>query len=346
MAEAAAPADARRSRFWLYTPFVLLALVAAAWSIAWMAIRDRTSEGIDAWIAAEVQNGRRWTCGNRTIAGYPFRVEVTCTSLALRQSDVTASLGRVHAVAQVYQPRHAIIQIDGPLRLDQGAVTLEGRWRLFEASIRGSAKGLQRASLVAEAPAFQLAGPGIADLAVSSDRFEAHLRPSPTAREAGTYDAAISALQAKVPLLDALLGGTEPANVQVDVTATRMQGFRGRPLVEEIERWRQAEGRLAVRLLSLSKGPRRLEAKGELRLDELHRPAGELAVSAAGVDELIGNLSGNRLGGNLLGSLLGEGARPPSGAPNLMPLPPLRLDNGRLAVGPFAIPNLRLPALY
>jgi hypothetical protein len=71
-----------------------------------------------------------------------------------------------------------------------------------------------------------------------------------------------------------------------------------------------------------------------------------LAVSAAGVDELMGNLSGNRLGGNLLGSLLGEGARPPSGAPNLMPLPPLRLDNGRLAVGPFAIPNLRLPALY
>jgi hypothetical protein len=61
----------------------------------------------------------------------------------------------------------------------------------------------------------------------------------------------------------------------------------------------------------------------------------------------MGNLSGNRLGGNLLDSLLAEGARAPSAtARKLMPLPPLRLDNGRLAVGPFAIPNVRLPALY
>jgi hypothetical protein len=347
MAEAAAPADARRSRFWLYTPFVLLGLVAAAWSVAWMVIRDRTTEGLDAWFAAEAKNGRRWTCGDRSLAGYPFRVEVTCGSLALRQRDVTASLGRVHAVAQVYQPRHVIIQVDGPLRLAQGAVTVDGGWRRLEASIRGAATRLQRASLVAEAPAFRVAGPGIADVAVSSQRFEAHLRPSPTAREEGAYDAAISASQAKVPLLDAALGGAEPADVQLDVTATKMQGFRGRPMVEEIERWRQAEGRLGVMLLSVSKGSRRLEAKGELRLDELHRPAGQLAVAAAGIEELMGHLSGNRVGGNLLGSLLGEGARQPSAAArNLMPLPPLRLDNGRLAVGPFALPNLHLPALY
>src|SRR5918993_2631662 len=160
MAEAAAPADARRSRLWLYTPFVLLALVAIAWSVAWMVIRDRTSEGLDAWIAAEARNGRRWTCADRTVAGYPFRIEVTCATVALRQSDATASLGRVHAVAQVYQPRHVISRIEGPLRLTRGAVALEGGWRLLETSIRGSAGGLQRASLVAEAPAFQVTGPG------------------------------------------------------------------------------------------------------------------------------------------------------------------------------------------
>ena len=72
-----------------------------------------------------------------------------------------------------------------------------------------------------------------------------------------------------------------------------------------------------------------------------------MTVSAAGLEELIGHLSGHRLGGNLLGSLLAEGPRAPSAAaPKLMPLPPLRLDGGRLAVGPFAVPNVRLPALY
>jgi hypothetical protein len=185
------------------------------------------------------------------------------------------------------------------------------------------------------------------DLAFSSQRLEAHLRPSPTGGQEGAYDAALTALEAKVPALDALLGGAEPSNVQLDVTATHAQGFRGRLIPDELDRWREAEGRLKVMLLSLAKGPRRVEAKGELRLDEMHRPAGELALSAAGLESLIGAVAGISAGGNLLGGRLGQGSRTPS-APSAPPasLPPLRLDNGRLAFGPFLVPNVRLPALY
>jgi hypothetical protein len=156
----------------------------------------------------------------------------------------------------------------------------------------------------------------------------------------------LNALQARIPALDALLGGAEPANLQLDVTATRAHGVRGRPIAEEVERWREADGRLKVLLLSLAKGPRRLEARGELRLDEMRRPAGELAVAAAGIEGLIGAATGSRLGGSLFGGP--SGPAPPS-APagqNLVPLPPLRLENGRLALGPFVLPNVRLPPLY
>ena len=347
MADAASRTDAPRSRFWLYAPFALLALVAVAWSVAWVAIRDRTSEGLDAWLADERQAGRQWTCQDRTVGGYPFRIQVTCAALALQGGPVTASLGRVTSLAQVYQPRHVITEIAGPLRASDGQISVEGTWQLLETSIRGSGNGFQRASLLAEGPRLRVTGAGPNDLEFASQRFEAHLRPSPAGPQESAYDAAVTALAAKVPALDALLGGPEPADLQIDVTATQAQGFRGRPVFDELERWREAEGRLKVMLLSLAKGPRRVEARGELHLDDLHRPAGELVVSAAGLEGLFGMLAGIRGGGTLSGGSLAQGARPPAPkAAELMPLPPLRLDNGRVAVGPFTVPNVRLPALY
>ena len=116
MDEAAPAGTARYSRFWLYTPFVLLLLIAVAWSAAWFVIRSRASEAVDAWFATEARAGRQWTCQDRSIGGYPFRIELICNSLSLKQGAVTASLGRVESVAQVYQPRFIITEIEGPLQ--------------------------------------------------------------------------------------------------------------------------------------------------------------------------------------------------------------------------------------
>jgi hypothetical protein len=48
--------------------------------------------------------------------------------------------------------------------------------------------------------------------------------------------------------------------------------------------------------------------------------------------------------------LLGQGPRAATGdgkdRPQLANLPPLRLENGLLAMGPFVIPNVRLQPLY
>jgi predicted lipid-binding transport protein (Tim44 family) len=102
-------------------------------------------------------------------------------------------------------------------------------------------------------------------------------------------------------------------------------------------------------MLAATKGARQIEAKGSLRIDEQHRPAGQLNLSAAGLDGLLGNLTGGRLGGNLLGMLLGQGRTAPAqpnAKPQLASLPPLRLENGFLAMGPFVIPNVKLQPLY
>ncbi len=349
MDEAVPAGTARYSRFWLYTPFVLLLLIAVGWSAAWFVIRNRASEAVDAWFATEARAGRQWTCQDRTIAGYPFRIELICNSLSLKQGAVTASLGRVESVAQVYQPRFIITEIEGPLKVTDGQVTVQGSWDLLQTSFHAEQNGFRRLSLVAEAPRVTVAGLAPGEIATSGQHLELHVRPNPSRSAEKAYDAALSIRQTAIPVLDALVGGSERTDIDSDLTVTQAEGFRGRPIAEELERWRSAGGKLDVLMLSLAKGSRRAEAKGELRLDEMHRPAGQLTLAAAGLDGLLDNVMGRR-NGALLSALLGQGGAAPgqqaNGRPALSPLPPVRLENGRLAFGPFVIPNITLPAIY
>jgi hypothetical protein len=337
MEEAVPAGNVRRSRFWLYTPFVLLLLAAVAWSVAWFVIRNRAGEALDGWLQAEARGGRQWTCQDRRIGGYPFRIEIVCNALSLKQGAVTAAFGRVEAVAQIYQPRRVVAEIDGPLRATDGRVTVQGQWDLLQASVHLAPGGLQRASVAARAPRLTLAGLTPTEIATSGQSLELHLRPNPSRVAERAYDAAFSIRQARVPALDNLVGGAELTDLDGDVTFTQAEGFRGRPAAVELERWRTAGGQLDVLMLAIAKGSRRMEAKGNLRLDE-----------AAGLDGLLGNVTGNRTGGALLGALLGQGPRAPAdGAKSqLTPLPPLRLQGGFLSLGPFVIPNIRLQPLY
>lgn len=350
MDQAAPTGNVRRSRFWLYTPFVLLLLLAIAWSVAWFVIRGRTAEALDGWIAAEGRKGREWTCGDRTIVGYPFRIEIVCNSLDLKRGAVSASFGRTEAVAQVYQPRRVIVEVAGPLRVSDGTVTVNGRWDLLQASINTSQSGLQRLSLAANAPQVTVTGLGGGEIAGSGKHLELHVRPNPSRRAELAGDVAASVTEARIPILDTLVGGPEATNLNADVTVTQADGFKGGTIAEELELWRNAGGKLDVLMLSATKGARQIETKGELRLDDQHRPAGQLTIAAAGLDGLLGSLTGGRVGGNLLGMLLGQGPRSNAAQPNAKPqlatLPPLRLENGFLAVGPFVIPNVRLQPLY
>jgi len=348
----------RQSRFWLYAPFVLLALLAIGWSAAWFMIRNGAERAVETWLAAEADDGRRWTCADRRIAGYPFRLELTCSSLRFQSGPVTGSAGPVQAVAQIYQPRHIITTVQGPLRFTDGRATVDANWRLLETSIRASRDGLRRASFFVEAPEVKVSGTLPEPVTMTATNVDVHLRPNPNRGASdGAVDLAARIGGMRLPALDAAIGGAEAADLQTDLTVTEAQGFATGVGVPETERWREAGGQVEVLLLSLAKGDRRLEARGNLRLDEERRPQGQLALAGRGLDGLIANLTGNQRAGGLIGALLGQvqarqPAQPapqagaPAATPGLGPLPPLRVDGGRLFLGPFAIPNVRIPPLY
>lgn len=357
MAEAIEIQPARRSRFWLFAPFVLLGVIAVGWSAAWFFIRQRTNAGVDDWLAREAAVGRQWTCTDRSVGGYPFRIEVSCGALSLRRGETSASFGSLRTIAQVYRPRHVIAEVGGPLRVSDGTgAAVESEWRLLQASVQGVPDSFQRASLVVEEPKVRLTGLTPAAFDAGARHLEAHVRPDPARfNTEGAYDVALSADKAAIPAVNAFMGGDEPADISLDTTVTQARGATGR-LMDDIERWREAGGVVQVERLAVAKGERHLQAKGTLRLDDQRRPAGQIEVAAAGLEDLIATLVGGARGagvGMVIGALSGQPAKPrtpqsapPGDQPKLAPFPPLRLDNGRVYLGPFAVPGVRLSPLY
>ena len=56
--------------------FSLLLIAAAGWSAFWFYAASQVDVKADAWRAQEAKAGRVYDCASRTVAGYPFRLEV------------------------------------------------------------------------------------------------------------------------------------------------------------------------------------------------------------------------------------------------------------------------------
>ncbi|BAU90362.1 hypothetical protein MPPM_1757 [Methylorubrum populi] len=357
------PLPRRRRRIGLFLPYILLATVAVAWATAWFFIRGKAESEMDAWLAREAQAGRQWTCADRSITGFPFRLELRCASLRFARSDGSFTLGPTTAVVQVYDPRHVVLEVDGPFHVEQGDLTGNVTWKSLEASFHAASNGFSRASLVVDAPQGTVQSPDPGPVDFAAEHLELHARPTPGRFESdGAVDVSLRLAKAAVPRLDALAGSSDPADIDLDTTIERATVLRTGTVARELEKWRQADGRLDVTRLSIAKGERRLQAKGEVGLDEAHRPEGRFDIRAIGLEALVGQVMGQRFGsdkgaliGNLVGQFLGGlrkredvsgEAQAASGANGLKPLPTLRLGDGRLMLGPLAVPNVVLPALY
>src|SRR6266478_7626587 len=100
----------RRRPLWrlFIMPFLLL-IAAAAWSAFWFFAASQVNVRAEAWRAQEAKSGRVYDCANRSVAGFPFRLEVRCSGAsvtltaqsagqAATQTPITAKLGEILVV--------------------------------------------------------------------------------------------------------------------------------------------------------------------------------------------------------------------------------------------------------
>ena len=84
------PAPRRRPLWRLFFMPVLLLIAAAAWSAFWFYSASQVDVIADAWRAREAQSGRVYDCARRSVAGYPFRLEVRCDGASVSLVSQTA----------------------------------------------------------------------------------------------------------------------------------------------------------------------------------------------------------------------------------------------------------------
>jgi hypothetical protein len=352
-----AETTAKPRRLWLYGPFVLLGLVAAGWSALWFYGRSRINAEIDNFFARQASLGREWSCPDRSITGFPFRIEGRCANPSYRQQDAAGEringalkgLTVVATTAGALNLGHVITEFEGPLVVKAAGVPdTTTTWKTARSSIRGGINRLERVSIEIESPVVTIGGPG-GSTQWRADKVVAHLREAANPANAGAYDLFVQLDNAVVPDLDQAMNSRDPINLKLDSVILKPGRIDRRDWRQTIENWRSNGGTMRVDQLMLSKGAPRLEAKGDLKLDGERRPEGRLDASFVNAGALLQQFGIGAGGGGaagLVGALLGGGNRQ-GGQPRDVALRlPLVLDNGRAAVGPFRIPGLQLRPLY
>lgn len=354
------PTRARTSRWRIFLPSVVLLLLFVGLGSFWAYAAWRTGASVDAWLAREARLGRTWTCPDRQIGGFPFRLELTCEKPGFVGKAggraLTGQLGRVHAVAQIQDPSHVIVEAEGPLVVsDDAGGRLAMEWELLHGSIENQAGSpLGQIAVEATQPRLTLAGFGLASLDAAGDMVDFHMRRTPgRPAEENAYDLASRATQLRLPPANQWLGDDAPIDVDAVATVTQAEPLTGAPPAEELERWRLAGGKVQLGKVMVSKGPKRLDATGVVGLDDLRRPQGRLDVSVAGLDDILQQFGLSPRAANIGGLIAGVlGGRMPKAAAPDAPAPgagggvvlPLRLDNGKAYLGPLAV--ARLMPLY
>jgi hypothetical protein len=288
------PRKHRRLGLWL--PFGILAVVIAAWSLAWVWARGEAGHRMDAAVADLGRAGYQVSWKTRAIGGYPFRLEVTLADARVREpSGWALRVPSLEGEAYIYDLTHWMFVAPQGLTFVRpvgGPVQATGR--LIRASLshpgaRPPSFDLQGLDLV-----FQPA-PGAQPFFLSAAKtVEFHLRAGPD-DEGGVF-ASVDQGKAQPSGLFGRIAGDKPVSIVWNSTLSKMSAFAGADWAEAVRRWSDAGGTMTVRDASLAAGQALVSTKGgTLGVDRDGRLRGALELSLRQAPQALGAMSENGL---------------------------------------------------
>jgi hypothetical protein len=323
--------EKRRPRRWLlWMPFVLLLVLAAAWSGGWFYMASLAEKKIEDWRAREAQRGRVYACGSQTVGGFPFRLEVRCTEpkAELRTQNLSLKAADMLGVVQVYRPRHAIGEFSGPLTVQEpGGAMLVADWKLAQASVSGLPSA-ERISVVLDDATMDRTVSQSTNAVFKANRVEAHSRLAPRlASDPPVVDLALKLAGATAPTLHPIT--SKPVNADVTAVARGLKELSPKPWQAVLRDWQAGGGTLDVTKARLQQDDMVVVGDGTLSLNARGALDGQLRITVVNLEKLVAALGIDRMMqpdstvGRLSGALdrvapgLGNVARE-RGAPNLL----------------------------
>ena len=290
------PAPRRRPLWRLFIMPALLVVAAAAWSAFWFYAASEVGVRADAWAAQEAKSGRVYACGKRSVAGFPFRFEVSCedASVALVSQTAdpkalfTARLGEIMVIAQIYQPKLLIAEFKAPATLaDRGQPpSLKVNWTIGQSSVSGLPDIPQRASIVFDNPSIErINGPVQTPLARAS-RVELHGRLAEgSAKDHPVIETVLRISGGNVQEVHPLLA--QPFDADIDTKLTGLADFSPKPWPERFRELQAAGGHVEIEQSRVQQGDLIAVAAGKLGLSPSGHIDGELQMTVTGLEKVI-----------------------------------------------------------
>ena len=328
---------------------VIVAILATVWSGAWFVIAQQTERAIDRWIQDEKTRDREWSCGHRSMRGFPFDLQVVCEKPTFNSKFgpiQTSSAERLNALANIFGPRDITFTIDGPLKLTGPDGSAALRWNRLDGSlkVRTDAPDL---SLRIQGLSIVESSGNIADWIGSSvTNLAVRMQRSPDrapGADAQTLTIDISGLKAAP--VDAMFDNKEPLQANMTAIILNAGSATVGTLAQRVDRWSASGGRLQVGSLSIAKGESLLNASGDLSLDERRRPSGPISLRVSGIQPVIARLKLPAAPLAIEGLLRGTAGRNRGSSLVENRTLPLELRAGRLYVGPIRTPVV-IPPLF
>jgi hypothetical protein len=249
-------------RVGLYLPFVLLLAAVAAWSGFWLWAKSELGRRLDEGAAALAAQGYPVAWKDRTITGYPFRMDVTLSDVRAREpSGWALTTPRIEAEAPAYALGDWLVAAPDGLtfvRPESGPVAVSGR--LIRASLTHLTSRPPSFSFEGVDLAFR-EGPGAKPFGLTAaQRVEFHLRAGPDDQGGVFFD--LEGGQARLSGLLARMAEGKPISMAWNSTVSKMSGFAGRDWADAVRRWSDAGGRMTVRNAALVAGQALVRSDG------------------------------------------------------------------------------------
>jgi hypothetical protein len=292
-----------RRRLWpVFAMPVLLLVAAAAWSAFWFYAASQVDQTVDAWRAREAGSGRVYDCANRSVAGFPFRLEVRCSGVsvalmsqtagqAATQTPITARLGEILVVAQVYDPKRLIAEFTAPAFLSDGGKlpSMVVNWSKARSSVIGLPGIPQRASIVFDNAALDRIAASVQTPLARAGHVELHGRLAEGATpDHPVIETALQMAGASIQDVHPLLA--EPFDVDVRTLLSGLKDFSPKPWPERFREIQAAGGHVEIVQSRVQQGDLIAVATGSLGLSPGGRLDGELQMTVAGIEKVIAAL--------------------------------------------------------
>ena len=292
-----------RRRLWpVFVMPVLVLVLAAAWSGFWFYAASHVDEKFDEWRTREAKSGRVYECANRSVAGFPFRMEVNCespvvtlTSQTADQMQLTARLKDILVVAQVYDPTKIIAEFTGPADVSNRgeSPSFIANWTTGRASAVGVPTP-QRVSLVFDDPALDRISGAVQTPLLRAKHLELHTRllegslsNNPVVETA--FQLTAGSLQGLHPVL------AEPFDADIRTMLRGLKDFAPKPWPERFREIQAAGGRLDFTQSRAQQGDTIAVAAGSLGITPTGYLDGELTMTVAGLEKIVSQLGIDKL---------------------------------------------------